>query len=180
MNLAAAFLFDYGLQFLKPHQQKRIESFVNPLSDPLGAGYNILQTKVAIGSGGLLGKGFLEGNQTQLRFIPEQWTDFIYCVVGEEFGFLGSSLVIVLFMVVFLRLVYIASHTRNKFGSTVAIGSLTLLFSHFAINIGMNLGVAPVIGLPLPFMSYGGSSLMVNMILMGIVINFYKNRRDQI
>jgi len=180
LNMTAAFLFDYGLSFLKPHQQKRIETFVNPASDPLGAGYNILQTKVAIGSGGLFGKGFLEGNQTQLRFIPEQWTDFIYCVIGEEFGFMGSILVVVLFLILFSRLIYIATHTKNKFGSLIVIGSLSLYFSHFAINIGMNLGVAPVIGLPLPFMSYGGSSLMVNLILMGIILNFYKNRREQI
>ena len=180
LNMAAAYLFDYGLNFLKPHQQKRIETFINPMSDPLGAGYNILQTKVAIGSGGLLGKGFLQGNQTQLRFIPEQWTDFIYCVIGEEFGFLGSVLVIVLFITLFARLIYIATHTKNKFGSMVTVGSLALLFTHFAINIGMNLGVAPVIGLPLPFLSYGGSSLMVNMILMGMALNFYKNRRSQI
>ena len=180
LNVAAAYLFDYATKFLKPHQQKRIESFINPLSDPLGAGYNIIQTKVAIGSGGLFGKGFLEGNQTQLRFIPEQWTDFIYCVIGEEFGFIGSVLVIVLFVALLSRLMYIATHTRNKFGSMVIVGALSLIFAHFAINIGMNLGVAPVIGLPLPFMSYGGSSLLVNMILMGIVVNFYKSRRDQI
>lgn len=180
MNMAAAYLFDYGLNFLQPHQQKRIETFINPTSDPLGAGYNILQTKVAIGSGGIFGKGFLQGNQTQLRFIPEQWTDFIYCVIGEEFGFIGSIIVISLFIILFIRLLYIATHTKNKFGSMVVIGSLALLFTHFAINIGMNLGVAPVIGLPLPFLSYGGSSLMVNMTLMGIVLNFYKNRRSQI
>lgn len=180
LNMAAAYLFDYGLNFLKPHQQKRIETFINPMSDPLGAGYNILQTKVAIGSGGLLGKGFLQGNQTQLRYIPEQWTDFIYCVIGEEFGFIGSVAVIILFVILFSRLIYIATHTKNKFGSMVIIGALALLLTHFAINIGMNLGVAPVIGLPLPFLSYGGSSLIVNMILMGIALNFYKNRRSQI
>ena len=118
------------------------------MSDPLGAGYNILQTKVAIGSGGLLGKGFLHGNQTQLRFIPEQWTDFIYCVIGEEFGFLGSVAVIVLFVILFARLIYIATHTKNKFGSMVIIGSLALLFTHFAINIGMNLGRIAGAGFP--------------------------------
>jgi rod shape determining protein RodA len=180
MNVSAAFLFDYGLSFLKPHQQKRIETFVNPTSDPLGAGYNILQTKVAIGSGGLTGKGFLQGNQTQLRFIPEQWTDFIYCVIGEEFGFVGSILVVTLFLILFGRLLYIAVHTKSRFGSMVVIGTLSLLFTHFVINIGMNLGVAPVIGLPLPFMSYGGSSLMVNMLLIGIVLNLHKNRREHI
>lgn len=180
MNISAAYLFDYGMNFLQPHQQKRIETFINPSSDPLGAGYNILQTKVAIGSGGLIGKGFLQGNQTQLRFIPEQWTDFIYCVIGEEFGFIGSALVITLFLILFARLLYIAVHTKNRFGSMFVIGTLALLFTHFAINIGMNLGVAPVIGLPLPFMSYGGSSLLVNMLLIGITLNLYKNRRERV
>lgn len=180
MNISAAYLFDYGMNFLQPHQQKRIETFINPSSDPLGAGYNILQTKVAIGSGGLIGKGFLQGNQTQLRFIPEQWTDFIYCVIGEEFGFIGSALVITLFLILFARLLYIAVHTKNRFGSMFVIGNLALLFTHFAINIGMNLGVAPVIGLPLPFMSYGGSSLLVNMLLIGITLNLYKNRRERV
>ncbi len=180
LNLATAFAFDYVMSFLQPHQQKRIETFVNPMSDPLGAGYNILQTQVAIGSGGLFGKGFLQGNQTQLRFIPEQWTDFIYCVIGEEFGFVGSFLVVVLFIILFARLIHIAALTRNKFGSIVIIGTVALLFTHFTINIGMNLGVAPVIGVPLPFMSYGGTSLIVNMTLIGITLNFYKNRRKQI
>lgn len=180
LNITAAFLFDYGLHFLKPHQQKRIETFINPMSDPLGAGYNILQTKLAIGSGGFFGKGFLQGNQTQLRFIPEQWTDFIYCVIGEEFGFIGSVLVIILFILLLSRLIHLASHTKDKFGSMFTMGTLALFFTHFAINIGMNLGVAPVIGLPLPFMSYGGSSLIVNMILIGITLNFYKNRRELI
>lgn len=180
LNISAAYLMDYGINFLKPHQQKRIETFINPLADPLGAGYNIMQTKVAIGSGGIWGKGFLHGNQTQLRFIPEQWTDFIFCVIGEEFGFVGSILTIALFIVLFFKLVNIATHTKNIFGSSVVVGILALMFTHFAINIGMNIGVAPVIGLPLPFLSFGGSSLIVNMTLIGIALNFYKNRREQI
>jgi len=179
-NMATAYLFDFGFQFLKPHQQKRIETFINPMSDPLGAGYNILQTQVAIGSGGLFGKGFLEGNQTQLRFIPKQWTDFIYCVIGEEFGFLGSIFIIILFIILLFRLLNIASLVNDKFGSLIVIGVLALIATHFTINIGMNLGVAPVIGIPLPFLSYGGSSLFVNMLLLGIVLNFYKNRREHI
>ncbi|MCB0746881.1 MAG: rod shape-determining protein RodA [Ignavibacteriae bacterium] len=180
MNMSGAYLLDYAMQYLAPHQQKRILSFIDPTADPLGAGYNILQTKVAIGSGGFLGKGFLHGNQTQLKYIPEQWTDFIFCVIGEEFGFIGSALVVILFVILFYRLISITAHTKNKFGSTVIIGTLALMFTHFAINIGMNLGVAPVIGLPLPFLSYGGSSLIVNMTLIGIALNFYNNRREQI
>ncbi len=177
VNLSAGFFFDYVIKILKPHQQKRIATFIDPNSDPLGAGYNALQAKVAIGSGGLLGKGFLKGNQTQLRFIPEQWTDFIYCVVGEEFGFIGSLLVISLFMIIFMRLFKLTSTAKDNFSVLVTFGVLTLLFSHFALNVGMNLGLTPVIGLPLPFLSYGGSTQLINMVMIGIVLNIYRNRK---
>jgi len=177
INLSSGFVFDYLYRILKPHQQKRIESFLNPMADPLGSGYNALQAKVAIGSGGFWGKGFLHGNQTQLRFIPEQWTDFIYCVIGEEFGFLGSVLVITLFFIIFIRLMKLSSTAKDQFSVSVVIGVLTLLFAHFAINIGMNVGVTPVIGLPLPFLSYGGSSLLIDVVTIGIVLNIYKNRK---
>lgn len=177
MNLGASFFFDYIFRFLKPHQQKRIESFLDPSMDPLGSGYNALQAKLAIGSGGLTGKGFLQGNQTQLRFIPEQWTDFIYCVIGEEFGFIGSLFVLILFLIIFIRLLNISNIAKDRFSVLLIVGILSLLFSHFAINIGMNVGITPVIGLPLPFLSYGGSSLLVNMIMIGIVLNIYRNRK---
>jgi rod shape determining protein RodA len=177
INLGCGFFFDYAYQVLKPHQQRRIASFLNPNADPLGAGYNALQAKVAIGSGGFFGKGFLQGNQTQLRFIPEQWTDFIYCVIGEEFGFIGSVLVIVLFLIIMMRLLNLSSTAKDKFSVLVIVGILTLIFSHFAINIGMNLGISPVIGLPLPFLSYGGSFLLVNVIMMGIVMNIHRNKK---
>jgi len=177
INLGASFFFDYAFRILKPHQQKRIESFLDPSMDPLGSGYNALQAKLAIGSGGFTGKGFLQGNQTQLRFIPEQWTDFIYCVIGEEFGFLGSILVLSLFLIIFLRLINISNLAKDRFSVLIIVGILSLMFSHFAINIGMNVGITPVVGLPLPFLSYGGSSLLVNMIMMGIVLNIYRNRK---
>ena len=177
VNLAAGLVFEFGLKLLKPHQIKRIESFVDPSIDPLGSGYNALQAKVAIGSGGLFGKGFMEGNQTQLRFIPEQWTDFIYCVIGEEFGFVGSILVLVMFLIIFLRLLNLSSFAGDSFGKLTIIGILILFFTHFAINVGMNLGLTPVIGLPLPFISYGGSSLLTNMILLGIAFNIYRNTK---
>ncbi len=180
VNLSAGFIFDFLLKILKPHQVKRLQSFVDPTADPLGAGYNALQAKVAMGSGGLFGKGFLEGNQTQLRFIPEQWTDFIYCVIGEEFGFIGSIIVLAIFLVLFLRLLNLASVADDKFGKLTIIGILTMFFIHFTINIGMNLGITPVIGLPLPFISYGGSSLVTNMFLVGIVLNIYKNRKHHV
>lgn len=177
INLGASFFFDYAYKLLKPHQQKRIAAFLDPAADPLGSGYNALQAKLAIGSGGLFGKGFMQGNQTQLRFIPEQWTDFIYCVIGEEFGFIGSVIVLSLFLIIFLRLLKLSSLAKDKFGVLTIIGFLCLLISHFVINIGMNLGLTPVIGLPLPFLSYGGSSLLTNMILLGIVLNIYRNRK---
>ncbi|NOX19240.1 MAG: rod shape-determining protein RodA [Chlorobi bacterium] len=177
MNLATGFILKYALPLLQPHQQKRIESFVNPMADPLGAGYNALQARLAVGSGGLFGKGFMQGNQTQLRFIPEQWTDFIFCVIGEEFGFIGSILIIVLFTFLFLRLIKISSNLQNRFSSSLLVGIVTLLFTHFVINIGMNVGLMPVIGVPLPFLSYGGSSLLMIMMLIGVALNISKNKR---
>lgn len=177
LNLGAGFIFDIVYRFLKPHQQKRIDSFLDPMADPLGSGYNALQAKVAIGSGGFWGKGFMHGNQTQLRFIPKQWTDFIYCVIGEEFGFIGSFLVIILFILIFIRLLNLAKQANDSFGSLATIGAFGMFFTHFVINVGMNLGITPVVGIPLPFMSYGGSSLLVNSIMIGILLNFYRNRR---
>lgn len=179
INVAAGFFFDFIFRSLSPHQQKRILTFLDPNADPLGSGYNAIQAKVAIGSGGFFGKGFLSGNQTQLRFIPEQWTDFIFCVVGEEFGFLGSIIVIGIFFVLFMRMYKTAVSTRDKdeFSNMVVIGVLAMFFAHFAINVGMTVGVMPVIGLPLPFISYGGSSLLVNVFLAGVVANIYRNRK---
>lgn len=177
LNLASGFFADYVYKALSPHQQKRIEAFINPMSDPLGSGYNTIQAQVAIGSGGLFGKGFLAGHQTQLQFIPEQWTDFIYCVIGEEFGFFGAIVIIILFTYLFLRILKIASGSKDEFLSLVAIGILAVYVSHFIINLGMVVGIMPVIGLPLPFMSYGGSSLIVNMIMLGILANIYRTRK---
>jgi len=178
LNLAAGFFADYLYHALSPHQQKRIQSFIDPNMDPLGAGYNTIQAKVAIGSGGLLGKGFLQGNQTQLQYIPEQWTDFIYCVIGEEFGFIGSMFVIILFLYLFFKILKIASTTKDEFLSLIIIGVLSVYFIHFLINIGMVVGVLPVIGIPLPFVSYGGSSLLVNMFMLGIIANVFRNRKN--
>jgi rod shape determining protein RodA len=178
LNLAAGFFTDYLYNALSPHQQKRIQSFIDPNTDPLGAGYNTIQAKVAIGSGGLFGKGFLQGNQTQLQYIPEQWTDFIYCVIGEEFGFLGSIIVLVLFLYLFLRILKIASTTKDEFLSLTIIGILSVYIIHYLINIGMVVGILPVIGIPLPFVSYGGSSLLVNMFMLGIIANVYRNRKN--
>ena len=178
INLAAGFFTDYVFHALSSHQQIRIKSFLNPMSDPLGSGYNSIQAKVAIGSGGLFGKGFLNGNQTQLNFIPEQWTDFIYCVIGEEFGFIGTVITLILFLWIFLKILKIATITKNEFLSLTIIGILSLFFIHFMINIGMAIGIMPVIGITLPLVSYGGSSLLVNMALLGIVANVYRTRKN--
>ena len=131
INLASGFIYDFILTILKPHQVKRLQSFVDPNADPLGAGYNALQAKVAMGSGGFFGKGFMEGNQTQLRFIPEQWTDFIYSVIGEEFGFIGSFVVLVVFMTFFIRLLELSSIAGDKFGKLTIMGILTFFFIAF-------------------------------------------------
>jgi rod shape determining protein RodA len=163
---------------LKPYQQKRIATFLNPGADPLGAGYNSLQSKVAIGSGGITGKGFLQGTQTQLNFIPEQWTDFIFCVPGEEFGLLGSGAVLLLFALLLFRGVILAAAVKNPYGSFVAIAITATLGTHVVMNIGMALGLFPVIGIPLLFLSYGGSALLAAMAMIGIQMNLYANRKE--
>lgn len=176
-NLSSGFFAEYVLGAMSKHQQQRIQAFIDPMSDPLGSGYNTIQAKVAIGSGGLFGKGFLAGNQTQLQFIPEQWTDFIYCVIGEEFGFFGSIIMLGLFTYLFFRILKISS-VKDEFLSLVSVGILSVLFCHFIINIGMVVGIMPVVGLPLPFVSYGGSSLLVSMVMLGILANIYKTRKN--
>lgn len=165
-------------QVLKPHQKARIEAFINPESDPQGAGWNVLQAKTAIGSGGLTGKGFLQGTQTQLRFLPEQWTDFIFCVIGEEFGFVGSGLVVTLFLLLFLNLISMATTHNHPFAQLVMVGILSVFFFHFVINIGSAMGLLPVIGIPLPFVSYGGSSFLANSLLIAIVLNLHLYERS--
>jgi len=174
VGISVQFIYDG----LKPYQQKRIATFLDPNADPLGAGYNILQSKVAIGSGGLFGKGFLHGTQTQLNFIPEQWTDFIFCVPGEEFGFIGSAGVLLLSMGLLIRGVSLASTVKNKFGSITAIGISGVFATHMFLNVGMSLGLLPVIGVPLPFLSYGGSALLANMSMVGILMNLYAHRKE--
>ncbi|MBI4535270.1 MAG: rod shape-determining protein RodA [Ignavibacteriae bacterium] len=163
---------------LKPYQQKRIDTFLDPAADPQGAGYNVLQSKVAIGSGGFFGKGYLHGTQTQLNFIPEQWTDFIFCVPGEEFGFFGSTIVLVLFMGLLLRGITIASSVKTPYGSLVALGVTAIFATHVFINIGMSLGLLPVIGVPLPFLSYGGSAMITNMAMVGLLANLHAHRKE--
>jgi len=165
-------------QVLQPHQRARIESFANPTLDPLGAGWNVLQAKTAIGSGGFQGKGFMEGTQTQLRFLPEQWTDFIFCVVGEEFGFLGASALILLYSLLFLKLLSMAANHKHPFAQLMMVSVTFLYFTHFIINIGSATALLPIIGIPLPFISYGGSAFLTNTILLAICLNLDYNKRS--
>lgn len=165
-------------QILQPHQIARIQSFANPSLDPQGSGWNILQAKTAIGSGGFSGKGFMEGTQTQLRFLPEQWTDFIYCVVAEEFGFLGAGSLLLLFTLLFLTLLGMAGSHKNPFAQLVIVGFTFLLFVQFIINIGSATSLIPIIGIPLPFISYGGAAFLINSLMIGICLNFDLHKRS--
>ncbi len=174
MGVCVQFIFGK----LAPHQQKRILTFLNPDYDPLGAGYNVIQSKIAIGSGGLFGKGYLQGTQTQLNFLPAQWTDFIYCVPSEEFGFVGAFAILSLLTGLLFRGVYIASSVKSRYASIVAIGIVSCLAVHTVINVGMAMGIMPVIGVPLPFMSYGGSNMLTNMVMAGLLLNIYANRKE--
>ncbi len=144
---------------LKPHQQNRIKALINPDADPLGFGWNVTQSKIAIGSGGFFGKGFLKGTQTKFDFVPEQSTDFIFCTIGEEHGWFGSAVVIGLFVALLLRIVFLAERQKNRFARAYGYSVACIFFFHFAVNIGMTVGLFPVIGIPLPFFSYGGSAL---------------------
>ncbi len=144
---------------LKPHQQQRVMQLLNPNRDPLGAGWQVSQSKIAIGSGGLTGKGYLEGTQTKFNFVPDQTTDNIFCTVGEEQGWIGSFLLLVAFTTLLLRLVFLAERQKASFSRIYGYGVVAILFFHFAFNIAMTIGLFPVIGIPLPFFSYGGSSL---------------------
>ena len=161
---------------LKPHQQNRIKALINPDADPLGYGWNVTQSKIAIGSGGFSGKGFLQGTQTKFDFVPEQSTDFIFCTIGEEEGWIGSLLVIALFVSLLLRIIYLGERQKNRFARVYAYGVASIFFFHFAINIGMTIGLFPVIGIPLPFFSYGGSSLWGFTILLFILLKIDAHR----
>ena len=148
--------------------------------DPLGAGYNVNQSKIAIGSGGFSGKGFLQGTQTKFNFVPEQSTDFIFCTVGEEWGFMGTSTVILLFVALLLRLIFMAERQHSSFSRIYGYSVASIFFFHLLINIGMTIGLAPVIGIPLPFFSYGGSSLWGFSILLFIFVKLDTNRTELI
>lgn len=170
---------DFALHdFLQPHQQMRIEAFINPFVDPQGAGWNVIQAKTAISSGGIFGKGFMQGTQTQLRFLPEQWTDFIFCVVAEEFGLIGAGLVILTLILLFMRLLNNAINLKNPFSQLVIVGVVTIMFTHCLINLGSTMGIIPVIGVPLPFLSYGGSAFLSNTVMLSVCLNLHLRYKD--
>ncbi|HTX88692.1 MAG TPA: rod shape-determining protein RodA, partial [Bacteroidales bacterium] len=171
--VAVGFVFSVNFVFnhiLEPHQKTRIEVLLGKDTDVKGAGYNVNQSLIAIGSGGWIGKGFLHGTQTKFNFVPEQSTDFIFCTVGEEYGFLGSTVLIALYMILLLRILFVAERQRSRFSRLYGYGVASVIFFHFAINIGMTLGLIPVIGIPLPFFSYGGSALWAFTLLLFIFI----------
>ncbi len=177
LGIGFTYSVEYAVEnFLGDHQKTRINVLLGKELDLRGAGYNVNQSKIAIGSGGLVGKGFLNGTQTKYNFVPEQSTDFIFCTVGEEWGFLGTFVVISLFLALLIRIIMLAEKQRSDFSRVYGYGVAAILFFHFLINIGMTIGLVPVIGIPLPFFSYGGSSLWAFTILLFIFIKQDTNR----
>ncbi len=165
---------------LKEHQRNRIKVLLDPDFDPRGLGYQVTQSKIAIGSGGFWGKGYLGGTQTKFDFVPEQSTDFIFCTIGEEFGFVGVAAIVLLFMVFLWRLMYLADLQRSRFARAYGFGVVGILFFHFLVNIGMTIGLMPIMGIPLPFFSYGGSSLWSFTILLFIFLKLDSHRSDML
>ncbi|MEM7055766.1 MAG: rod shape-determining protein RodA, partial [Bacteroidota bacterium] len=162
---------------LKPHHQNRIRALVDPNADPLGIGWSVTQSKIAIGSGGFWGKGFLKGTQTKYGFVPEQRTDFIFCTIGEEYGWVGALVLISIFIGLLLRILYIAERQKLRFARVYGYGVAAILFFHFMINVGMTIGLMPVIGIPLPFISYGGSSLWASSMMLFILLRLDAERK---
>ena len=178
VNTGVAIALPQVMDSLRPYQRGRIETFLNPGRDPYGAGYQIIQSRIAIGSGGVLGRGYLAGKQKSLQFLPQKHTDFIFSVVGEERGFWGTCLAIGLYLVILLRGLWIAQAARNRFAGLVAFGISMLLFYQVMVNVLMTVGWAPVTGLPLPLVSYGGTALVVTCIEIGLLMNISLRRQD--
>ena len=160
-----------GISFLKPYQKTRILAFLDPERDPLGAGYQIIQSKIAVGSGGILGKGFLQGSQSYLDYLPEKQTDFIFTLFSEEFGFVGSLILLSVYALIIYRIAVIGSESRNNFSRLFCFGFAAAFFVYVTVNMAMVLGLLPIVGAPLPIMSYGGSSMLSIMIGLGIVMS---------
>lgn len=180
MMLTATGVDFFVNKVLQPHQRNRIKVLIDPNADPLGVGWNVIQAKIAIGSGRLQGKGFLEGTQTKFDFVPEQSTDFIFCTIGEEHGFIGSLIVIALFVGLLTRLVILAEKQRSKFARIYGYCVAGIIFFHVMVNIGMTIGLMPVIGIPLPFFSYGGSSLWSFTLLLFIFLKLDSRRTNSL
>ena len=181
--LISSLIYTYSVDyvyntFLQDHHRTRLNVLLGLEDDPRGIGYNVNQSKIAIGSGGFAGKGFLKGTQTKYNFVPEQDTDFIFCTVGEEWGFVGSTVIVILFITLILRLIFLAERQRSDFSRIYGYGVISLLFFHFMVNIGMTIGLLPVIGIPLPFFSYGGSSLWSFTILIFIFLKLDTSRDE--
>jgi rod shape determining protein RodA len=180
-HLAALFLSAVAaapvlFHFLKDYQKKRLLVFIDPNIDPTGAGYHVIQSMIAIGSGRLWGKGLFGGTQNRLGFLPEQHTDFIFSVIGEELGFLRAVGILILYFIIIYRGIRVAAKARDDFGTLLATGVVTMLAFHLLVNVGMTTGIMPVTGIPLPFMSYGGSSYLTNMIAVGLLLNVHMRR----
>ncbi|MEL6673856.1 MAG: rod shape-determining protein RodA [Bacteroidota bacterium] len=171
-----AYSVDYLVNQLAPHQQIRLKVWFNPNLDPQGAGYNVIHSKIAIGSGGVYGKGFLNGNYTKYRFVPKQETDFIFCTIGEELGWIGTTGVMVVFFLLLLRIRFLAENAKTRYARIYGYSIMLILFFHVVVNLGMTIGLIPVIGIPLPFFSYGGSSLLVFTIMLFLLINLFSYR----
>ena len=171
MSIFFISLAPIAISFLKPYQKARILTFLNPDKDPLGAGYQIIQSKIAIGSGGFFGKGYLNGSQSYLDFLPEKHTDFIFTLFSEEFGFFGAICILILYYLIISRIVKIGHETKSNFGKLYCYGFATAFFTYVAVNMGMVLGLLPIVGAPLPIMSYGGSSMMAIMLGLGIAMS---------
>lgn len=177
LTVALGVVLSAGIQhFLRNYQRARLIAFLNPKIDPLGVGYNIIQSKVAIGSGKFLGKGILAGTQSHLGFLPEQYTDFIFSVIGEELGFVGTGLLLGLLFIIVWRGIVIMNKARDKFGSLLAAGVVCMFATHTILNIGMVMGIMPVVGVPLPLVSYGGSSLIAHMLAIGLLLQVHYRR----
>lgn len=179
VNLSAGLVTVYlWANFLRDYQKARILTFLDPERDALGSGWNIIQSKIAIGSGGPTGKGYLQGTQTKYEFLPAAHTDFIFSVIGEELGFMGAVFVLSLFLFVIWRALFIGTLANSRFASLLAVGLGSMLTFHVFVNVGMTIGVMPVTGLPLPFLSYGGSSLLTNALAMGLLLHIYAHRHE--